>query len=389
MLASEFWNSILPEVTSIKKCETFRQKIHNAFEHRTSEFPVIMRSWLSFYSSFFKYLFIHSDRNTYENFSLQVGNFRLFFIYASSPKDDEHDVSNMVKNQLKKSRNISDDIDLLQRIENFFGELYNLAASCGCEFNKRSDWASFYQNLDIEEVLNIFEKHGFKRMYELLDDSATEESENDDIEEEDEDMDFGEYVFDELQDDFIKILNKYMPHIRSLEDFNSIAWVSLLEGYDDKSWDTNGLLETSYLTLKEDFIKQSFGKNVELDQHVYYNTAIHILHVLCMDEMVEKILELCRHILTLSTEDQQTVVEKGSLDLTEEQSKLIKFFFEDLTGFAKESLDAVTDLHKELHGTQEGNYGAIFFFQKRLFANKQILLSLKDAVMEMMPAILL
>ena len=386
MLNSEVWNAILPETTTYEECRQFRNRLHNAYEHRTSEYPVIIRGWGSFYMSFFKYIFNLGQSDLFNDLYLELANVWLFFVYSPKPQKGDCGLSNFIKETHAKNRDKSADMDRFRRIESFFKSLYNLACANGCEFNKRSDWAVFFNDLPIEDVLEIFKSHGFSRPSETfdMDEESPKTIENDD------DLAEEEYIYDELQEDYIKLISQNMPHIKSVEDFDGIFWSNLTYDFAKLGkCHSKGLLETSLHSLKYDFVKLEFGKNLELDAHVFYNTGFSILQALCMDDLVDKILDLIRDILTADKKAQDKMIAANKLDLTEDDFKLLKFFYKDLTDYVKESLEVLVSMHEKIHGVRKNEYGAAFFFQQHMFENKCILLSLKDSVIDMLPSSLL
>lgn len=389
---TEFWNAILPEYSEAERRENFVKSITNVFDHRTAPYPKIIRGWSSFFVMYFRYIFLQGDQIMWEGNLCQLNNPRLYMVFSPDIKGDDSlksTVDKTVKKTLRKlyaSKNTEHRL-LLEKIESFFKKLYEKALASGCEFNKKSDWQTFYENLDIDEVVSCYKECGLS----LFEEDFKAETSSSDVEETDEiDEEFGTYDFDELSDEYIALIQKHMPHICSIDDYNAISWFMFGEDkYCKSKFKQNGLLGWARSNNPDKFYDTEFGKNVQLDTHFVYAFALELLNMVYMHDLMEVINETARDLLTLSKEAQEKCVKDGRLSSDVKCMVVLDFFFNKLTEFAKHCL-VVTGLSQQfVLGNDKKTYNiALEFLEACIFDSKH-LVSLKDCINEIVPSELL
>lgn len=388
VMNSEFWASILPEYSTSEKREHFVNMINNAFDHRTSPYPKIIRSWLSFYVMYYRYVFLQGNNNMWYGTLYQMNNTRMYMMFSPDISDEkDQSAGNAVKKILRKTHKskVAEYKELMTKIETFFRKLYDKALECGCEFNKKCDWQTFYDNLDIEEVIRCYKDCGLSLFEEEI--ASHDEEKFDD--EEDSEYE-AEYVFDALSDDYLALVHKHMPRIRSIADYNAISW--FIFSSDKKNHSKHkpeGLLDTAKSVQKEDFYNNNFGINDDLDAHFIYAFGFELLNVVCMYDLLDKINEAARDVLTVSSGFQVKCVKDQSLNCDENSLVLFDFFFNKLAELAHNCLEAIAFGHKIANNKDKNTYDLAIDFINICMSDPAKLLHFKECIMEIVPSKLL
>lgn len=330
MESNAFWNEIFSQINTYKKVRDFKGIVKNTYNHSVDDYKTVLENWTDLYVAFYKYAYTTYCESFYSNVDCNLYNLYMFYGFSPAEANEDNIETIIKKHQKEKFEHREPE---LSNISAFFEAIYDLAKKQNCFFGKKCDWNGFFNNLDKDIVLDMLCDHDFEITY---DDGLGEFSSSDDQEEEDyEDIDedeIGEYIFDELSDEYPSVLERYMPYIRNVDDFNGIMWTDLKisqEEYASLYGDLNkpaGLLDTAYCNNRN-FIEQKFGVNEELDAHVYYNIVFDILRFFCMDNVIQELECLSRRLLTANSEYQETVVKNNKLDISKRQEKLLRFFF--------------------------------------------------------------
>lgn len=342
-------NNILEAHQTNELCRIFKNEIYDDLKHITEPYKCLISNYSDLFIQFFKWTYKQNDAELWSNVNYHLYKSALFFYFSDNTNStDQSEIA--IKKLLRPK--YDKQFVYIKRIAEFLIIIYKEANSMNCFLGKASDWEGFWSSLTKDFVWQAFAQLNFHPV--KFTTYSVEKETLEDLEDDD------EYIFDELDQDYLKLTESYMPNIKNVDDLNGILWCDFDPQSDFyKTYKPNGLLDR-YIALEKDrFYFRKFEENKELDNHVYYAIACDMIRSINYNDLLDNIFDLGRNILTATESEQASCIQKNKLKICKHQEKLLHFFFVKMKRLALSTLVLASKDMKLLHNCPYKSYSII------------------------------